>query len=152
MAGVGSFLGEENLSWALNRRQRVRPSGPSIEGPNGVQANWAIGSRSFLWDTGGKTWLSWGGVQGGQEGVGGLQLEKTKLESERQNFVQPPMWGRVRLQAATMGEETDEETLSSVRGLFAHSRFFSYSSSFQCPSYSLSLRICSVDQLHCTCF
>lgn len=79
VAGVESFLGEENLSWALNRRQMGRPGGPSVEDPNGVQDSWAVGSRSTVWDTGGKTWLSWGGVQG----IGGFQLEKTKLESER---------------------------------------------------------------------
>lgn len=32
--------------------------------------------------------LGWFGsrVQGGEEGIGGLQFEKTKLESERQNL------------------------------------------------------------------
>lgn len=71
--------------------------------------------------------LGWG--TGEEEGIGGLQLEKTKLESERQNFVQPPMWERVRLQAALWGrgngEETAKETVSRVWGLFPHSRFLS---------------------------
>lgn len=57
--------------------------------------------------------LGWIGcaVKDREEGIGGIHLEKTKLESERQNFVQPPVYERRRVQAAGVGEGRAEEIM-----------------------------------------
>ena len=44
-------------------------------------------------------------VQGGEEGTGGLHLEKITLESERQIFEYLVMCERIRAQAAGIGKE-----------------------------------------------
>ena len=44
-------------------------------------------------------------IQGGEEGVGRLLLEKIKLESERQIFEHLVMCERIRVQAAGTGKE-----------------------------------------------
>lgn len=44
-------------------------------------------------------------VQGGEEGIGGLHLEKITLESERQIFEYLVMCERIRAQAAGIGKE-----------------------------------------------
>lgn len=78
MAGVEGFLEGEDLSRALSRRQRVKQEVLSV-----IMASRQTRlseAEALYWRLMGKLGWFGGRVQGGEEIIGGLELEQTKLK------------------------------------------------------------------------
>ena len=62
-------------------------------------------AKALCWRLVGKHVCTGVRIQGGEEGRGGLHLEKIKLESERQIFEHLVMCERIRVQAVGIGKD-----------------------------------------------